>query len=399
MTDSRRRPLPKGFGPLWVTVALDLVGFGIVIPILAAFATDFGASGLDVGLLIAAYSLAQFVFSPLWGRISDRVGRRPVLIVSLIGSAIGSLLTGLAGGLVVLYIARVIDGASGATIAVAQAAASDLAEEHERPRLFGLLGAAFALGFVIGPAIGGLAGLVDRRLPFFIAAAMAAANAIATWVRVPETNPPKERRPAVIKRRAPRRQWMFLGGAFSAVAAFAGFEATFALIGEDQFGWSISDIAFVFVAIGVYLAVIQGKLVAVLATRFGSERLLVVGLAIVAVGLVATGAAESRLALVGALALLVGGYGLVSPSLATVVASRVASELRGSALGEQQAAGALGRVAGPVLVGALYAGTSQLVAYSVAAAVALVALVFISRGLRSSGLDLPSVRTDDVESQ
>jgi len=324
------------------------------------------------------------VFSPLWGRLSDRIGRRPVLIVSLIGSAIGSLLTGLAGGLAMLYVARVVDGASGATIAVAQAAASDLADKRDRPRLFGLLGAAFALGFVVGPAIGGLAGLVDRRLPFFIAAAMAAANAIATWIRVPETNSPTQERPSPHEPPARRRHWAFLGGAFGSVAAFAGFEATFALIGEDQFSWSQSDIAFVFVGIGIYLAAIQGKLVVGLATRFGSERLLLVGLATVAVGLVATGAAQSRLSLVGALALLVGGYGLVSPSLAVVVASRVGSRSRGGALGEQQAAGALGRVGGPVLVGALYTWTSQLIAYSTAALIACIALGLISRGLRSS---------------
>ena len=119
-----RQPLPRGFFPLWTTVALDLIGFGIVIPILAAHASDFGADGFDVGLLIATSSLAQFVASPFWGGLSDRIGRRPVLIVSLVGSAIGSLLTGLAGGIALLFVARLIDGASGGTVAVAQAAAT-----------------------------------------------------------------------------------------------------------------------------------------------------------------------------------------------------------------------------------------------------------------------------------
>ncbi|HEC10559.1 MAG TPA: MFS transporter, partial [Acidimicrobiales bacterium] len=153
-----RTPLPPGFGALWSTVALDLVGFGMVIPILGVYATDFGASGFEVGLLVAAYSAAQFLFSPVWGRLSDRIGRRPVLVISLVGSALGSLLTGLAPTLIWLYLGRIVDGASGASVAVAQASATDLADESERPRLMGLLGAAFALGFVLGPALGGLAG-------------------------------------------------------------------------------------------------------------------------------------------------------------------------------------------------------------------------------------------------
>ncbi len=378
-----RQPLPRGFFPLWTTVALDLIGFGIVIPILAAHASDFGADGFDVGLLIASYSLAQFVFSPIWGGLSDRIGRRPVLIVSLIGSALGSLLTGLAGGIALLFVARVIDGASGGTVAVAQAAATDLADESERPRLLGLLGAAFAIGFVIGPAIGGLAGLVDRRLPFFIAAALAAANAVATWFRVPETNATPTPR-AGRSLRDHRHLLPLFGGALLAVSAFAGFEATFALLGEDRFGWSLSEIAFVFVGIGLYLSVVQGRLVGQLAESMGSERLLLVGLGLVGAGLFVLGLAEGSAGLVIALALLVGGQGLVSPSIASVVSGRAARGARGAALGLQQSASALGRVVGPVGIGAIYAAATPRAAYFVAAGLAVIAAVVVSSGLRQS---------------
>ena len=145
-------PLPQGFGTIWLTVALDLVGFGIVVPILGRYAERFGASGLEVGLLFASFSLAQLVFAPILGRLSDRIGRKPVIMISLLGTAVGSFVTGAAGALWVLFLGRILDGASGASVAVAQGSVTDLAPPSERPRLLGLLGAAFGVGFVVGPA-------------------------------------------------------------------------------------------------------------------------------------------------------------------------------------------------------------------------------------------------------
>ncbi|MEY2609989.1 MAG: hypothetical protein RLZZ128_638, partial [Actinomycetota bacterium] len=154
---TERAPLPQGFFSIWITVALDLVGFGIVVPILGRYAERFGASGLQVGLLFASFSLAQLVFAPLLGRLSDRIGRKPVILISLLGTAVGSFVTGAAGALWVLFLGRILDGASGASVAVAQGAVTDVASPQERPRLLGLLGAAFGVGFVVGPALGGLA--------------------------------------------------------------------------------------------------------------------------------------------------------------------------------------------------------------------------------------------------
>ena len=187
--EKERQPFPKGFWVIWTTVALDLVGFGIVVPILGVYAKNFGASGFAVGFLFASFSLSQLVFAPLLGRLSDRIGRKPVIVISLIGTAVGSLVTGAAGALWLLFVGRIIDGASGASVAVAQAAVVDLAEPEQRPRLIGMLGAAFGIGFVIGPAIGGLAALGGPHVPFFVAAALAGANAIAAIIRLPETRP------------------------------------------------------------------------------------------------------------------------------------------------------------------------------------------------------------------
>ncbi|MDQ1364716.1 MAG: transporter, family, tetracycline resistance protein, partial [Acidimicrobiaceae bacterium] len=142
-----------------MAVAIDLVGFGLVFPILPLYARRFHVSSATATGLVSAFAAASFLFSPIWGRISDRIGRKPVLVLSLAGTCVGSLLTGLAGGIALLYVGRVIDGISGASVSVAQAAVSDVATPEQRARLFGLLGAAFGIGFVAGPALGALAEL------------------------------------------------------------------------------------------------------------------------------------------------------------------------------------------------------------------------------------------------
>jgi MFS transporter, DHA1 family, tetracycline resistance protein len=182
-----RQATPRGFWAVWTAVAVDLLGFGIIIPILPLYAERFGASPVTIGLLFASYSLAQFVFSPIWGRVSDRVGRRPILLIAIAGSAVGSLTLGLAGSLPMLFVGRIIDGASGASVAVARATVADIADPGQRPRLMGLLGAAFGLGFVIGPSIGALAALGFPGLPFLVAAAISVANLAAGAIRIPET--------------------------------------------------------------------------------------------------------------------------------------------------------------------------------------------------------------------
>ncbi len=184
-----RKPFPAGFGTIWTTVALDLIGFGIVLPILPLYAERFGASATTIGILLATFSIAQLLLAPVWGRISDRVGRKPVILISLFGTAAGSFLTGAAGSLPMLFLGRLVDGASGASVSVAQAAVADVAEPSERPRLLGLLGAAFGVGFVAGPALGALAALGGPHVPFYLAGCVALVNALVAIRRLPETAP------------------------------------------------------------------------------------------------------------------------------------------------------------------------------------------------------------------
>lgn len=347
--------MPKGFVTLWSTVALDLVGFGIVVPILGRYAERFGASGFQVGLLFASFSLAQLICAPLLGRLSDRIGRKPVILISLIGTAIGSFITAAAGALWVLFLGRILDGASGASVAVVQGAVTDIAPVEDRPRLLGLIGAAFGIGFVVGPALGGLAALGGSHLPFLVAGTLASINAVTAWFRVPETRPvrPTATSGSSAKARSVRL-WDLAVVGFVAVTAFSGFEATFSLLMGERFGLAEAGVAAVFVFVGLTLVASQIALIRPVNAALGVAGSLQAGLVLNLVGFFALAVAESWVVLVPALMALTVGQGLVSPNLSTLVAGSVPDERRGEALGFQQGVNAAGRVAGPALAGVLF---------------------------------------------
>ena len=348
--------MPAGYWIIWTTVALDLVGFGIVVPILGRYAERFGASGLQVGLMFASFSVAQMVFAPILGRISDKVGRKPVIVFSLIGTAVGSFVTGAAGALWVLFLGRILDGASGASVAVAQGAVADIAPPEQRARLMGMLGAAFGVGFVVGPALGGLAALGGPHVPFYLAGSIAAVNAVAAMIRLPETKPDtshiteKSQRGSAL---SPALKRFALVG-FLSMLGFAGFEATFSIWGEKQFGFTEGSASIVFVFVGVTLVAVQGGLIGPLTQRLGSRKLLRIGLSLVAVGLLLLGVTTTWPMLFVALFLLSLGQGISGPSGSALVAELAPVERRGEAIGYQQSTAAFGRVAGPVMAGALF---------------------------------------------
>lgn len=352
----QRTPMPAGYWTIWTTVALDLVGFGIVVPILGRYAERFGANGLQVGLMFASFSVAQMVFAPILGRISDKVGRKPVIVFSLIGTAVGSFVTGAAGALWVLFLGRILDGASGASVAVAQGAVADIAPPEQRARLMGMLGAAFGVGFVVGPALGGLAALGGPHVPFYLAGSIAAINAVAAMIRLPETKPDtshiteKNQRGSAL---SPALKRFALVG-FLSMLGFAGFEATFSIWGQKQFGFTEGSASIVFVFVGVTLVAVQGGLIGPLTEKLGSRKLLRVGLSLVAVGLLLLGITTTWPMLFVALFLLSLGQGVSGPSGGALVAELAPVERRGEAIGYQQSTAAFGRVAGPVMAGALF---------------------------------------------
>jgi MFS transporter, DHA1 family, tetracycline resistance protein len=375
-----RTPLPPGFGTIWVSVALDLVGFGIVFPILPIYAKRFGVSSATATGLVAAFAGASFVFSPIWGRISDRVGRKPILILSLAGTAVGSLLTGLAGGIALLYVGRIIDGISGASVSVAQAAVSDVAPPEQRARLFGLLGAAFGVGFVAGPALGALASLGGPRLPFYVAAAVAGINAVVAARRLPETHRPGTRPVAqgpLHALRGGRGLSRLIAVAVCALLAFSAFEATFALFGQKRLGLNIGSSAGIFAAIGLVIVVVQAGLVHPVVSKLGELGTLRAGLVVDAAGLALLSFARTWPAVVVALLALTVGQGLVTTMMSSALAGRADPRRRGEVLGAQQSAGGLARVVGPLAGGFLFDRAGIGSPYVVGAGLMLVALLLL----------------------
>ena len=368
---------------VWATVAMDMVGFGIMLPVLPLYAEDFGASPAMAAAVIAVFSAAQMVAAPLWGRLSDRIGRKPVLIAALIGSSIGSLVTGLAGVLWILFLGRVLDGASGSSYAVGQAAVADMAEPEDRPRLLGLLAAAFGVGFVAGPLIGSIAALGSRELPFFVAAALAAGNAAVALVRLPSG-----RRSAPAS--APKPGRLALWGASGvgvrrlavlslvAMVGFAGFEATFAMLVERRFP-EVGDptVYGLFASIGLLMVLVQTRIVGPVNARLGTGSALRAALSLVAAGMVVLAMGGGWAGLAIALVLLVVGQGVFGPTLSNATVETVDADGRGSALGLQQSAGALGRIVGPLLAGVLFGRVAVGAPYLVAAALALAALALV----------------------
>ena len=377
-----RTKFPAGFWVIWSTVALDMVGFGMVVPILGRYADRFGASGFEVGLLFTSFSIAQFFFAPIMGRLSDRIGRKPVIIISLLGTAVGSFITGAAGTLWLLFLGRFLDGASGASVSVAQSAITDIAPPEQRARLLGMLGAAFGVGFVFGPAIGGLAALGGPHVPFYVAGVFALCNAVAAFVRLPETNPHIGKARDAVQTTSRRRRFAwnkFTVTALLSGTAFAGFEATFALFGERRFHLTEGSAAAVFLVVGVMLVVVQGGLIGPLTKAFGSPRLLTAGFTVLIAGFLVLSIAEVWVLLFVALALLSLGQGLVTPSLTSVVADSVSPDRRGEVLGVQQSAGALSRIIGPAIAGLLFDHAGVAWPYVVAAILTGAAIATVSR--------------------
>lgn len=347
--------MPPGFWPIWTTVAIDLVGFGIVIPILGRYAERFDASGLEVGLMFATFSLAQMVFAPVLGRVSDRIGRKPVIVLSLVGTAVGSIVTGAAGALWMLFLGRAIDGASGASVAVAQGAIADIAPPQDRARLLGMLGAAFGVGFVVGPLLGSLAALGGPHVPFYVAGALAGANAIAAYIRLPETRPqPREEQAKKTDLPVPPALKRFALVIFLGTVSFAGFEATFSLFGARRFDLTEGSNAMVFLFVGVVMVMVQGVLIGRLTKNFGSQRLMRAGILGIAVGLIGLAFTTTWASLFTMLFLIAFGQGIFGPSSTAITADLAPPERRGEILGYQQSASSFGRIVGPVLGGALF---------------------------------------------
>jgi MFS family permease len=344
----------SALGILFLVVFVDLLGFGMVIPVMPLYAERLGASEVWVGLLSTIYSLMQFVFAPIWGRLSDRIGRRPVLLASIAMTALAFLMYGLAGTFAMLVLSRAFAGAATANIAIARAFVADVTPPEGRAKGMGIIGAAFGLGFVLGPAIGGVLSHRSLALPGFAAAGLAALNGVAAWFILPE---PEQRVVRDLARKSrfvaffsemgrPGIRRMILVY-FLTVLAFSAMEATYALLSWHRYGIDQAHVSWLFAYIGILVVVVQGGLIGRLTRMFGEKRLLVGGLVLQALALAALPFAGNVTGLMIATAPLAIGSGLSQPALSSLLSRFAHQEDQGGTLGIGESASAFGRIIGP----------------------------------------------------
>ncbi|HUI26627.1 MAG TPA: MFS transporter [Candidatus Kryptonia bacterium] len=363
-TSSPTGPHRSLLGIIFVTVFVDLLGFGIVIPLLPYYAHTFNASGATAGAVIACYSAMQFLFAPLWGQLSDRIGRRPVILVSLAASTLSYAMFAGANGLTMLFASRLLAGIGGANISVAQAFIADTTSEDERARGMGVIGAAFGLGFVFGPAIGGLLAGYGHWAPGLAATVICGANCMLAAMRLPEslpqarrqTGPRTARHPLLRLRRAMRRPQLavLLVLFFAVVFAFATMETTLSLLCATTFGLATSRIYWLFGFMGLMTSLVQGGLIGRLAQHVSERRLMASGCALLAVGLLATPFTRPFGSLLLALAALSFGQGIASPTLSSLISKLTEAGEQGGVLGVSQSVGSLARILGPLWGGWLF---------------------------------------------
>ena len=383
---------------LFLIVFVDLVGFGLVIPLLPFYAVRFAASPQQVTLLLAVYSLMQLFTAPLWGKLSDRVGRRPVLIASMAASVLAYLWIGSATALWMLFAARAFAGACAGNIAAAQAYIADVTKPEDRARGMGLIGAAFGLGFIIGPALGGLlAGTdpvtTDVETPAWVAAGLSFVALCGVALVLPESLPADRRGQGpshsrvsailgVLGRPVLSRLILIF---FLVILAFAGMESTFALWAIGQFGWGPRQVGYVFAYVGLISAILQGGLIGRLTRRFGEERLLFCGLALIGAGLLVLPVSREIPILGIAVTLLALGMGLMQPSLNSLISRRAGREEQGEVMGVSQSIGSLSRVLGPAAAGFFFAEFGRNAAFFWGAALVAAALMVALKLVRGLG--------------
>jgi MFS family permease len=342
---------------LFSVVIIDLIGFGIVIPILPFFADEFGASGVVLGSVLAIHAALQFAFAPIWGRLSDRIGRRPVMLMTMAGTAVSLVLFGLAESVVGLLVARALSGAFAANISVATAYVTDVTAESERTRWMGMIGASFGIGFLLGPAIGGWLAPYGHGVPIFVAAGMAAVNCVvgAFFLREPERHEsPRSGRMSLAEVAGDAVLGPLCAINFLFTFGVTQLESIFAYWMIVRFDYDARGVAWILVAMALVMASIQGGGMRALAGRFGERALLVAGLLLMTLAFPLVPVAGTVAVLMGPLLLAAIGRAIAQPPMLSLVSLRADVHNRGRVMGTFQSSASLARVIGPIAAGLLF---------------------------------------------
>jgi MFS family permease len=373
---------------LFAAVLIDMVGFGIVLPLLPFYAESMGATPIEVTLLVASFSAMQLVAAPFWGRFSDRRGRRPVLVAGLFASSLSYLIFGLAQSLPLLFLSRMAAGAAGGTISVAQAYVADTTPAAERSRAMGLLGAASGLGVMVGPVIGGVFSRWGLGAPGYVAAALCAVNGVAALFFLAESRP----RVAGGERRgeaATLRGWLTAMVSFPlslllavyllSISSFTAMTAVLALYAERVFALGAQGMGLVFTLAGGVTVVVRGGLLGWLVARLGEVRTARFGAASLAFGIVSIAVIPGPWWLMLSITLYALGAGTLFPVLASLTSRATDTDSQGSILGGSQVVGGVGRVLGPLWAGLLFQHVGIRTPFQVAAFVVVLAWILALR--------------------
>lgn len=355
---SESKPRPPIF-IIFLTVFITMVGFGIVIPVLPIYAKSepFMMSPSQLGWLVGVFSLIQLFSAPLFGKLSDRIGRRPVLIVSVLGTAAGFIILGAAHSVWMLFLGRIVDGVSGGNLATSQACIADVTTPKERSKAMGMIGAAFGLGFILGPAIGGWLSEYGPHVPFYFAGVLSIVNAVLIMTKLPETLSAEHR--AHPDAAAPITE-VFAGGRASFITlllaatlisttGFAFIHVLFSLYCADHFGWTTRQTGYTFAFVGFIAVLVQGGLLRRLLKRNIEKQIAITGAFVLVVSLWLLPRTPGWGAFLGACGLLALGNGLLTPTLSGMSSRHVHGRAQGRVLGLMAAAGSLGRFLGPLL--------------------------------------------------
>ncbi|NJO80437.1 MAG: MFS transporter [Cyanobacteria bacterium RM1_2_2] len=351
---------------IFITILINRIGISILFPILPFLVERFRSDALTLGLLTSCFAVAQFLATPAIGAISDRYGRRPVMLICVLGSALSYFMFGWAGALWVLFLSRIIDGITGGVAATAQAYIADTSKPGERSKNFGLTGVAFGLGFVLGPALGGVLAGIHLTLPIFFAGSLALFNAVLGYFTLPESLSSEKRRPIRLKDLNPlnqitdllsnRRIRGFLWATFIFNFAFTGFTSIFVLFLNARLGWGPASAATIFVFIGVVSTFVQGGLIRKLLPVYGEAKLAVVGFVVLALGLGLVAVIPSHSIwlyplLYTSQALLSLGVGFLLPCLRGLISNRVSDREQGRTIANAQGIQSIAAILGPLWTG------------------------------------------------
>ncbi len=347
---------------IFLIVFVDLLGFGIILPLLPYIAEKFNSTAFEIGLLTSAYSFFQLISAPILGKLSDRYGRRKMLIISQAGSVAGYILLGLAFDIRLLFLARIIDGATGGNISIAQAYIADVTDKKNRARGMGLIGAAFGLGFIFGPAIGGLLAKISFSVPAFFAAAVGSITVILTTTSLPETVEIKKAEHSQktkmtlndLKELLKFPIWILIVTFFLFNAAASGQQAIFALWTQTKFNYGPTQTGWLFAYLGIIIVIMQLGVLPRLVKTIKEKLLYKISFLILALGFLSFALVMHPAFLYFTLALIAFGQAFVNPLTQSLASENISTETQGGTMGFIQSAGSLGRIIGPALGGLMY---------------------------------------------